>query len=133
MSGLDFVVHRVLYSYGLRFSYDWAVGYWSIYGCAFFVFAAVVGFVYWLGSDRTKKDCKVSFGLFLSVFLLSLGGLQDVAWFVIWGGGLPANDVVWWWMPWFNVFGFWNSSAQLCLLGAVFAVIGLFWIRILSA
>jgi hypothetical protein len=133
MSGLDFVVHRVLYGYGLRFSYDWAVGYWRVYGSVFLVFAVVVGFVYWLGSGRSESDVKVGLGLFLSVFLLSLGGLQDVVWFVFWGGGLPANDVIWWWMPWFGIFGFWNSLAQLCLLGVVFVIITLFWIRILGS
>jgi hypothetical protein len=131
MSGLDFVVHRVLYGYGLRFSYDWAVGYWVVYGCVFFVFSVVVGFVYWIGSDKRKRDVKVSLGLSLSVFLLFLGGLQDVVWFVFWSGGLPGDIVVWWWMPWFEVFGSWNSSLQLCLLASMFAIVGVFWIWIL--
>lgn len=78
MSGLDFVVHRVLYGYGLRFSYDWAIVYWVLYGCVFFVFSVAVGFIYWLASDRSRMDVKVGFGLFLSLFLFSLGGLQDV-------------------------------------------------------
>jgi hypothetical protein len=133
MSGLDFVVHRVLYSYGLRFSYDWAVFYWDIYGCVFLIFGVVVGFVYWLGSDRRWKAVKVSVCLFLSVYLLFLGGLADVFWFVLWGGGLPSGDVLWWWMPWFRIFGFWNSFAQLCLLSVVFTVVGLFWIWILGS
>jgi hypothetical protein len=96
MSGLDFVVHRVLYGYGLRFSYDWAVVYWVIYGCVFFVFSVAVGLIYWLASRRSRRDVKIGLGLFLSVYLLSLGGLQDVFWFVFWGGGLPGDGVVWW-------------------------------------
>lgn len=95
MSGLDFVVHRVLYGYGLRFSYDWAVFYWGLYGSVFFVFSVVLGVIYWLGSGRSWKGVKVGFGLFLSVCLLFLGGLQDVLWFVFWGGGLPGFGVVW--------------------------------------
>jgi hypothetical protein len=133
MSGLDFIVHGTLYGYGLRFSYDWAVNYWNVYGCVFFVFSVAVGFVYWLGSDRSRKDVKIGFGLFLSVYLLFLGGLADVLWFVLWSGGLPSGDVVWWWMPWFKVFGFWNSYAQLCLLGVAFVIVGLFWIWILGS
>ena len=132
MSGLDFVVHRVLYSYGLRFSYDWAVAYWILYGCVFFVFSVAVGFIYWLASDRSRRDVKIGLSLFLSVCLLSLGGLQDVFWFVFWGGGLPQDGIVWWWMPWFRLFGFWNSGLQLCLLGLVSGVIGLVWTVILG-
>lgn len=30
-------------------------------------------------------------------------------------------------------FDFWNSVAQLCLLGVVFVVVVLFWIRILGS
>jgi hypothetical protein len=133
MSGLDFVVHRVLYGYGLRFSYDWAVNYWVVYGCVFLVFSVVVGFVYWLGSAKSRRNAKVGLGLSLSIFLLSLGGLQDVVWFVFWGGGLPQDGVVWWWMPWCGLFGCWNSGMQLCLLVFVFGVVGGFWIWILDS
>jgi hypothetical protein len=132
MSGLDFVVHRILYGYGLRFSFDWAVFYWNVYTGVFFAFAVAAGFVYWLGSGRSWKDVKVSFGLFLSVFLLFFGGLADVFWFVLWGGGLPANDVVWWWSPWYRIFGFWNSIVQLILLLGVFVAVVLFWVFVLK-
>jgi len=100
-------------------------------GFVVFVFSVVVGFVYWLGSNKSRKDAEISLCLFLSVYLLFLGGLEDVLWFVFWGGGLPSCDVVWWWMPWFGIFGFWNSAAQLFLLGVVSVVVGLFWVLVL--
>jgi hypothetical protein len=127
MSGLDFVVHGVLYGYGLRFSFDWAFLYWNVYACVFFAFGLAMSFVYWLGSGRSWRDLKVSFGLFLSVCLLFFGGLADVLWFMFWGAGLPSDNVVWWWMPWYRVFGFWNSFAQLVLLFCTFGVLFLFW------
>jgi hypothetical protein len=74
---------------------------------------------------------KVGLGLFLSVCLLFFGGLADVFWFVFWGGGLPSNDVVWWWSPWYRIFGCWNSFAQLTLLFGVFVVVVLFWVFVL--
>jgi len=132
MSGLDFVVHRVLYGYGLRFSFDWAVGYWVVYWCVFVVFGVVVGFVYWLGSGRSGRGVRVGLGLGLSVFLLCLGGLQDVFWFVFWGGGLPGDGVVWWWVPWFGLFGFWDSGLQLWLLLVMFGVVCLVWVVVLG-
>jgi hypothetical protein len=131
MSGLDFVVHGVLYGYGLRFSYDWAVFYWGVYGAVFFVFGVVVGFVYWLGSGKSRRDIKVGLCLFLSVCLLFWGGLVDVLWFVFWGGGLPGGDVVWWWTPWYVLFGFWNSFLQLVLLGFMFVIVVLSWFYVL--
>jgi len=133
MAGLDFVVHRVLYGYGLRFSFGWAGFYWFVFGCVFVVFGLVVGFVYWLGSGGGLRGFRVGFGLFFSVLLLFFGGFVDVLWFVFWGGGLPGGGVVWWWMPWFWLFGFWDSFAQLVLLVFVFVVVVLFWIWILCS
>ena len=49
------------------------------------------------------------------------------------GGGLPSGEDVWWWSPWFRVFGFWNSFLQLFLLGLVFVSLLLFWIWILRS
>jgi len=66
--------------------------------------------------------------LFLSVLLLFVGGLVDVLWFVLWGGGLPGFGVVWWWMPWFGLFGFWDSGLQLVLLGLCCGVVVLVWV-----
>jgi len=128
MAGLDFVVHGVLYGFGLCFSFEWAVFYWWVFGGVFFVFSVVVGFVYWFGSEGRRRDVLVGFCLFLSVFLLFVGGLEDVLWFVLYGGGLPDASVVWWWVPWFGLFGFWNSVLQLVLLGVVFVVVGLVWV-----
>ncbi|MBS7616180.1 hypothetical protein KEJ45_03145 [Candidatus Bathyarchaeota archaeon] len=116
----------------MRFSFDWASFYWAVYGGVFTVFGFAVGFVYWLGSGRSCESAKVGLGLFFSVFLLFLGGLTDVFWFVFWdGGGLPSAEVAWWWMPWFRIFGFWNSYAQLGLLAVAFLVVCVFWFFIL--
>ena len=133
MSGVDFVVHRVLYGDGLRFSFGWALFYWCVFGCVFVVFGVVVGFVYWLGCGRGWRGVRFGVCLCLSVCLLFFGGFEDVLWFVLWGGGLPGVDVVWWWVPWCWVLGFWNSVCQVVLLGVVFVVVGVFWVRILNS
>lgn len=127
MSGLDFVVHRVLYGYGLRFSFDWAVFYWWVFGGVFLVLGGVVGFAYWVGSGRVRRDFWVGVCLFLSVVLLFVGGLEDFLWFVLWGGGLPDVGVVWWWCGWCWLFGFWNSFWHLVLLGVVCGGLVLCW------
>jgi hypothetical protein len=127
MSGLDFVVHRVLYNYGLQFSYGWASFYWLVFGSVFAVFSFAVGLVYWLASNRMPRDLRVSAGLTLSIFLLSLGGLEDVLWFVLWNGSFPDVGVIWWWMPWFGIFGFWNGVCQLILISIACLFVCVFW------
>jgi hypothetical protein len=44
---------------------------------------------------------------------------------------LPCADVVWWWMPWCGLFGFWNSACQLALLGGVAALVCGLWLWML--
>lgn len=132
MSGLDFVVHDVLYGYGLRFSFDWAAFYWWIFGGVFLVFGGVAAFAYWVGSARERRNCWVSVCLFLSVVLLFVGDLEDFLWFVLWGGGLPSADVVWWWSGWYWLFGFWNSFWQLVLFGGVCGMVVLSWALVLD-
>ena len=113
MSRIDYIVNGTLYSYGLKFSYGWANDYWITYNLVFVVFSAMVAVTYWVGSKKTAGDMKISAALFATVSLLALGGLQDILFFVLWGGGLPANSVVWWWTPWVSIVGTWNSLAQV--------------------
>jgi len=127
MAGLDFVVHGVLYGFGLRFSFDWAVFYWRVFGFVFFVFGLTIAFAYWLGSGRSRRDFWVSLCIFLSIVLPFLGGLEDILWFVVWGGGLPDANVIWWWTPWYGLFGFWNISMQITALCVTFSLVVAFW------
>ena len=109
MSRIDFIINSVLYNYGLEFSYNWANTYWLTYNFTFVVFSAVAAFIYWLGSPKTSCDKKVVVALLVTINLLALGGLQDILYFVFWAGGLPVNNVVWWWSQWRGVFGTWNT------------------------
>jgi hypothetical protein len=115
MSRIDYIVHSTLYNYGLRFSYDWANSYWLTYNCIFIAFGAALSFAFWVASDKTKRSAKLSLAILGSITLLTLGGLQDILFFVLWGQGLPQTSVVWWWMPWAGIIGTWNSSLQVLL------------------
>ncbi len=117
MSGLDFVVHGVLYYYGLQFSFDWAVFLLECLhlrvhclcgGCGLCI---LVGF--WQKPERFESE-----------FMFVFEYLPVVFWRL---AGLPPDDVVWWWMPWYRLFGFWNNFAQLALLSFVFGILFLFW------
>ena len=126
MSRIDYIVHGILYDYGLIFSYDWAIGYWVTYNLTFLAFSIIVSFSYWFGSNKTVKDLKFSIALLVTINALMIGGLQDIMFFVFWAGGLPPNNVVWWWAPWRYVLGTWTSVTQigftaLMICGAAFA------------
>ena len=113
MSRMDYVVNSTLYDYGLRFSYEWAEGYWVTYNSIFVAFALAMSCAYWFGSHKTRMDMKFSIALFTTIVLLTAGGLQDVIFFVFWAGGLPPNNVVWRWSPLTNLVGTWNSTIQI--------------------
>lgn len=132
LSRIDFIVHGDLYHYGLEFSYDWANEYWITYFAAYAYFSIVIGFIYWLASNRTRKDLRVSIGLAATASLLQIGGLADIMFFSLWAGGLPPDNVVWWWTPWYKIFGVWTSPMQIVLMALMSLVVVFMWIRILG-
>ena len=131
LSRMDFIVHRDLYHYGLQFSYEWANEYWITYFTTYAYFSMVIGFIYWLASNRTKKDLRVSMGLAATVSLLQIGGLADIIFFSLWAGGLPPDNVVWWWTPWYQIFGVWTSSMQIFLMAFTSLIVAFIWIKTL--
>ena len=115
MSRIDYVVNALLYDYGLRFSYEWAIGYWVTYLSVFIVFSVVVSVAYWFGSGRTVRDVRMAVALFLTINFLTIGGLQDIMFYIVWVGSLPPSNFVWWWVPGISFLGTWNSLEQVCL------------------
>jgi len=132
LSRIDFIVHGDLYHYGLEFSYEWANEYWITYFAAYAYFSVVIGFIYWSASNRTRKDLEISIGLTTTVNLLLIGGLADITFFSLWAGGLPPDNVMWWWVPWCKIFGVWTSSMQMVLMALMSLIVVFMWIRILS-
>jgi len=132
LSRIDFIVHGDLYHYGLQFSYEWANKYWITYFAIYAYFSTAMGFIYLLASNRTKKDLKISIGLVATVNLLQIGGLADILFFILWAGGLPPDNVAWWWTPWFQIFGVWTTSMQIALMALTFLAVVFMWIRILD-
>jgi len=132
MSKLDSIVHGTLYHYGLRFSFEWANEYWVTYTAIFIAFSLIIGLFYWLGSNRTVDDLKISIALVATVNILMMGGLADIIFFIFWGGGLPPNDITWWWVPWNSLFGVWNSSMQIIFVIAALSITTFLWIRMIE-
>jgi hypothetical protein len=57
---IDSIVHQTLYSYGLRFSYDWATPYWTIAGISltmgWLIVAVATVFQVYLLTRKTPAD-----------------------------------------------------------------------------
>jgi len=132
LSRIDFIVHGDLYHYGLQFSYEWANAYWITYFVVYAYFSLVIAFIYWLASNKTRKDLKISLGLVATVNLLLIGGLADIMFFSLWAGGLPLDNFMWWWVPWYQIFGVWTSSMQIALMAIMSLVTAFMWIRIMN-
>ena len=132
MSKIDFIVHGILYNYGLQFSFEWAIDYWVVYTVAFVIFSVIVSLMYWLGSEKTMKDLKLSLALLATVNILMISGLQDVMFYILLAGGLPPNDVVWWWVPWFHIVGTWTTPMQILLTLAGISVTTLLWTMLIG-
>jgi hypothetical protein len=127
MSRIEFIINQVLYSYGLKFSYNWAYDYWTTFYSIFIVFSLIVGFLYWVTSKKTTHDIKVVTALTITVNLLAVGGLQDIFYFVFWAGGLPSTAAVWRWSVWTSVFGSWTTELEMNWFVAMISVSALVW------
>jgi len=93
-------------------------------------FSFLIGFMYWLGSNKNKRDRKVSVALTISLNLLAVAGTADIMVFVLWVGRLPPENVMWWWAPWYHIFGVWTTSMQLIFAAIIFLFIVFVWTQI---
>jgi hypothetical protein len=132
MSKIDFIVHETLYHHGLQFSYEWAIDYWVVYNVTFVAFSIIISLMYWLGSTKTVRDLKFSLALLATVNILMIGGLQDIMFYVFWAGGLPPNDVVWWWTPWSYLLGTWTSLTQIIFTTLTLFTTIFLWIHMIA-
>jgi len=64
--------------------------------------------------------------------LVGVAGTADIMVFVLWVGRLPPENVMWWWAPWYHIFGVWTSSMQLVFAAIVFLGIAFVWTQILN-
>ena len=64
--------------------------------------------------------------------LLAVAGTADIMVFVFWIGRLPPENVMWWWMPWYPIFGFWTSSMQLVFAAIIYLIIVFLWVQTLN-
>jgi len=107
ITGLDFVVNSILYSYGLGFSLTWYIPY--LVGLSVTIFS-ICGLVMWQSYEDTGNVC-VALKRGAVLFLAHFGGLIDCLYFLVYSGGrVPLGEWTWMWQYW--LFGTWNWTLQ---------------------
>jgi hypothetical protein len=107
VTGLDFVVNSILYSYGLGFSYAWYAPYQV--GLSVTIFSVCVLVAWQSYEDTASMD--VAFKRGLTLFLAHLGGLIDWIFFLVYNGGRVYSGE-WSWMWQYSLLGTWNWKLQ---------------------
>lgn len=117
MTGIDFIMHTILYEYGLVFSYIWAIPYWNLLTIMFLMFG-LIGISGYL-VDRKKVSWKKLLLVFVTIQIEYYGGFLDTIYFVIaklfrgWSFNWSIN---WWWSPFYRWFGIeWNLQRNVIL------------------
>ena len=107
ITGLDFVVNSVLYSYGLSFSYGWYIPY--LVGISVTLLSICVLVVWQSYEDTRSVDVALKRGL--TLFLAYFGGLVDCLYFLVYNGGdVYLGEWTWMWQYW--LIGTWNWQLQ---------------------
>lgn len=121
-------MHEVLYNYGLRFSYDWAIPYWYLLTLLFWSIALIGVSAYYI--DREKVDKAESLAIFGTLLIEYHGGFLDTIFFTIerlirgtWGNAY--NN--WWWHPFSSIFGYWDLNLNVILNIICLIAIGITW------
>ncbi len=107
ITGLDFVVNNILYSYGLNFSYSWYIPY--LFGLSATI-CCICFLVAWQSYQDTAS-MNVALKRGLTLFLAHLGGLIDWMFFLIYNGG-QVYQGEWTWMWQYSLLGTWNWMLQ---------------------
>ena len=101
LTRLDFIINNVLYNFGLNFSQAWHQEYSILYFLAYqLVIFTLLAYT---------KNLKLF--TFFQFFVLT--STQDLVYFCLWEGSFPSHE--WTWMPYYSIFGFWNTTSQILL------------------
>lgn len=108
LTGVDFVVNNILYSFGLGFYSSWYVPYRI--GLSMTVFSICFLVTWQSFSDTGSVGVALKRGL--TLFLAYMGGLIDWMFFLVYSRGMVYSGE-WTWMWQYSIFGTWNWKLQV--------------------
>jgi hypothetical protein len=131
VTGIDFIVHNVLYNYGLIFDYAWANPYWILL-FLLFIFTSLVGVAAY-NIDRKKVSKPKLVLMFMTLLGEYFCGFLDSLWFVISRvitGSWESAFGNWTWHP-YSLIGFYNLNTNLIVnvIGGIILILA--WVFIL--
>jgi len=129
---MDYIIHKILYNFGLIFSYEWANPYWMLLGLIFICFGLIGVSAYCIDKKRIPKA--KAFMVFITVVAEHFFGFLDTLFYVI-DKIVTGEFIGWyenWWWHWFSKMdGTWNLQRNIILniIVGIFLIIG--WIYVL--
>jgi len=132
LTGIDFIVHSVLYYYGLRFDVEWADPYWTVLTLSFLSIAVLAALTYMMNENGEKRTALL---IFLTIFGLYQAGLLDILWIVLWATFSFQDPYiltnVWWWSPYYRYLSIpWRVQHQILLLIIATSLLSLAWVKL---
>jgi len=125
---IDYIVHRQLYSYGLVFSFDWAIPYWVAMTVLFATISFQTAASYWVFREEAARHRATGALLSLTVIWIFIGGYLDLLVWVFYRK-FPPIDLEWWWSPFHWALGLdWRTSDQLVYTLVMTIILGTLWI-----
>jgi hypothetical protein len=129
---VDFIVHGILYHYGLVFSYAWAIPYWVGFAAFNVTLAILVGVVYLMSRENTLRNVYTAWMLGLTMLWQYFSGNEDLLWFVIaklHGWNWIGLEEHWTWSPYNMIFNtVWTTKDQIALTVIMNCVLVGLWV-----
>lgn len=127
-TGLDHLVNSTLYQWGLEFGIEWFLAYGAWFTLIFVAITGAIATVYWFSTDDNKRSRFTQFAIVITIMSLWIGGFLDILWFMM-SGAFPPFDAVWWWMPFYWLFGIeWTLVHQIIYTTVWFILLIVIWL-----
>jgi hypothetical protein len=131
ITGIDWIIHSLLYHFGLQFSYVWAIPYWCLLNILFWIIAFLSVSAYFIDREPINKIKGLAvFGTSMIEFYFNI---LDSLFFLIervvtgqWGNAFTN----WWWSPFSWIFGYWDLSSNIILNIIGIIIIITIWFKI---
>lgn len=131
---VDFVVNNDLYKYGLIYNFDWFIRYGVGITLMHIAIPALISIAYWFSSAKQRRHKFTVGAIFITILAMWGGGFLDWVWFFfdwVFDGVLIQWGTVWWWMPFYWLFGIeWTTVHHLVYTIVWGIVLALLWYKV---
>lgn len=115
---MDFIANKIMFNHGLEFSWDWFIPWGIALNLTVIGSSTSNALIYWAGRKLTLRRRVTAILIWMTGYWQIVSANEDMIWFIVFDGGFPPLDQVWWWMPqhwvvqWLNPAWEWTT---LCM------------------